>query len=254
VLGPDNLLYGITTTGDSPSVIGTVFKIDTNGTLNTIHAFSENDGSYPEARVFIGIDGALYGTTAYGGTYGLGTVFRIANGLLTTLVHFDGTNGARPVAGVVQTADGNIYGTTSAGGIGNNGVIFQLATNGTLTTIALDGVQGANPNSGLVFGPGGNLYTMAKNGGLGGYGNIIRVDLAAVAPVFQGVSKSGNSVLMSWSGAAVNRSYQLQFKTNLTQPSWNNLGTAITATNTTMQSSDSPGADARRFYRLELLP
>jgi uncharacterized repeat protein (TIGR03803 family) len=252
ILGPDNLLYGTTSTGDG--VIGTVFKIDTNGILNTLHAFSENDGSYPESRVFMGIDGALYGTTAFGGTYGLGTVFRIANGLFTTLVHFNGTNGSKPLAGVVQTADGNIYGTASEGGNGTNGLIFQLATNGILTTVSLDGIQGSNPNSGFVLGPGGNLYTMAMNGGLGGYGNVIRLDIAAAAPLFQKLSKSGNSVLMTWNGAVLNRSYQMQFKTNLAQAIWNNLGTSITATNTTMQSSDSPGTDARRFYRLELLP
>jgi len=39
--------------------------------------FTNTDGSAPEAIVIQGTDGALYGTTYYGGSSHLGTVFRL---------------------------------------------------------------------------------------------------------------------------------------------------------------------------------
>jgi hypothetical protein len=47
--------------------------------------------------------------------------------------------------------------------------------------------------------------------------------------------------------------YQLQFKTDLTQPLWTNLGNPIIAVNSTTTISDPLGTNVRRFYRLLLL-
>jgi uncharacterized repeat protein (TIGR03803 family) len=59
--------------------------------------------TYPSGALVEGSDGNLYGTTAYGGPTGGGTVFRVTtNGVLATLVSFNGTNGSHPVA--VSTA------------------------------------------------------------------------------------------------------------------------------------------------------
>jgi hypothetical protein len=44
--------------------------------------------------------------------------------------------------------------------------------------------------------------------------------------------------------------YQLQYRTNLAQGNWSNLGSAITATNAVMSAADSIGPDPQRFYRL----
>jgi uncharacterized repeat protein (TIGR03803 family) len=253
VLAPDGFLYGTTDSGGSYG-LGTVFKTDTNGALSTIYSFSGTDGSYPDAGLCLGKDGAFYGTTSLGGASDDGTVFRITTtGSLTTLVQFNGTNGASPLATVAQTPDGSIYGTTSAGGTGDNGVIFQIATNGSFAYLSLDGIHGSYPDSGVVLGPDGNLYTLAENGGVGGYGNIFRVDIVAAAPVFQKIHKVGSSILLSWS-AVSNRAYQLQFKTNLAQENWNNIGTQLTATTNTLQTSDTPGTDPRRYYRVFLVP
>ena len=62
------------------------------------------------AGLIQGQDGNCYGTTYYGGSAGLGTVFRMTTGgELTTLVSF--TNTARVLGGLVQATDGNFYGT-----------------------------------------------------------------------------------------------------------------------------------------------
>ncbi|MGC9951222.1 MAG: hypothetical protein ABSF64_33110 [Bryobacteraceae bacterium] len=46
-------------------------------TLATLYSFKGQggDGSQPYARLTVGPDARLYGTTAYGGTAGAGTVF-----------------------------------------------------------------------------------------------------------------------------------------------------------------------------------
>jgi uncharacterized repeat protein (TIGR03803 family) len=43
-----------------------------------LHTFSDNgsDGYYPASNL-ISVNGTLYGTTAYGGTHGYGTVYSI---------------------------------------------------------------------------------------------------------------------------------------------------------------------------------
>ena len=203
---------------------------------------------------FLGNDGAFYGTTAAGSASGAGTVFRVTtNGSLTTLAQFSGVNGSSPLSGVVQTADGSIYGTTTSGGTSGNGVVFQITTNGALNAVSLDGITGSYPDSGVVLGPDANLYTLAENGGFGGFGSIFRINIITASPVFQRVVKTGSSILLSWTSVAT-RSYQLQFKTNPIQANWNNIGSPLTASGTTLQTNDTPGADPRRFYRVVLLP
>jgi hypothetical protein len=76
---------------------------------------------------------------------------------------------------------------------------------------------------------------------------------AITLPVFQSVNHSGNSLAFTWS-AMLGRTYQLQFSTNLSRTNWVNLGTTLIATNSTVSTSDTPGADPQRFYRVVLLP
>jgi uncharacterized repeat protein (TIGR03803 family) len=87
--------------------------------FTSLYSFSgTNDGANPRRGLVQGRDGSFYGTTRYGGTNNLGTVFKITStGALTSLYSFGGTNnGAYPVAGLVQGSDGNFYSTTEAGG------------------------------------------------------------------------------------------------------------------------------------------
>ncbi|MBI3476638.1 MAG: hypothetical protein HY010_12975 [Acidobacteria bacterium] len=70
-------LYGTTTGGNSNG--GTVFKLTPSGTETVLHMFTggTTDGFNPYGALVVGIDKALYGTTAVGGTSSLGTVFRL---------------------------------------------------------------------------------------------------------------------------------------------------------------------------------
>jgi uncharacterized repeat protein (TIGR03803 family) len=91
------------------------------------------DGSYPVAGVIADRAGNLYGTTRFGGTDGLGTVFKIARSGLTESVIYSfagGNDGNSPYGGLVMDKAGNIYGTTRFGRPANAGVVFELSPSG----------------------------------------------------------------------------------------------------------------------------
>ena len=129
VQGSDGNFYGTTSSGGTGGA-GTVFKISTNGVLTNLHSFIPGtNGSQPLAGLIQGSDGNFYGTTASGGSNGVGTVFKIStNGALTSLYSFTGGNdGGFPQAGLVQGSDGNFYGTTLNGGTNSDGTCSRSA-------------------------------------------------------------------------------------------------------------------------------
>jgi hypothetical protein len=77
--------------------------------------------------------------------------------------------------------------------------------------------------------------------------------MPVTAPSFQSVSNAAGTILLSW-GAQAGLVYQVQYRTNLTQTNWLNLGSPLSATNNAMTLSDPIGADPQRFYRILLLP
>jgi uncharacterized repeat protein (TIGR03803 family) len=82
-----------------------------------------SDGSHPRAGVIQGSDGALYGTTEFGGALNYGVVFKLnTDGSNFQMLHsfkYGYYEGAFPHGGVIQGKDGNLYGT-------NLGVIFRI--------------------------------------------------------------------------------------------------------------------------------
>jgi uncharacterized repeat protein (TIGR03803 family) len=138
VQGVDGMLYGTTQYGGTNNA-GAIFKVSTTGTsYSVLHGFRAaffGDGQSPNGLVQ-GTDGALYGTTLYGGTnsdslhaQGDGTLFKInTNGSdYTILYHFGGApnDGINPQAGLIQAAGGLFYGTTAAGGAQGLGTVFR---------------------------------------------------------------------------------------------------------------------------------
>ena len=78
--------------------------------------------------------GALYGTTAWGGAYNRGTVFKVSQKGNETVLHSfrRGADGGWPNA-VIRDSQGNLYGTTLDGGpFGNGccGTVFKLDPTG----------------------------------------------------------------------------------------------------------------------------
>ena len=116
MLGPDNVLYG-TSAGGGISNSGTIFKINRNGTgYSAIHGFTGADGTTPYAGLMLGADGAFYSTTAAGGAYGDGTIFKVnMDGTGFLVIHTFNHNvpymdGSESYASLVQGSDGALYG------------------------------------------------------------------------------------------------------------------------------------------------
>jgi len=70
---------------------------------------------------------------------------------------------------------------------------------------------------------------------------------------FQSIVQAQGGVTLTWS-ATVGQAYQVQFKSDLTQAAWTDLGAPIVATNTTCLATDAIGTNAQRFYRLGVQP
>ena len=133
VLDAAGNLYGTTYGGGAftcgRTLCGTVFKLDATGHETVLHNFSGGtDGSGPCAGVVRDSAGNLYGTTLNGGSFNLGTVFKVdTRGKETVLWTFDGTtDGGNPFAGLVRDSAGNLYGTASSGGTSFFGTVFKL--------------------------------------------------------------------------------------------------------------------------------
>jgi len=197
--------YGTASTGGNtagdcsypnPPGCGTVFKLSRRGSgwvLTPIYIFSRPDGAHPHARVVMGPDGSLYGTTSDGGDADEGTVFNLRPPATacktalcpwteTVLYSFQGfTDGAEPTfADLVFDGAGNIYGTTPHGGQGNNGTVYKLThSNGGWTETVLyrfqGGRDGAIPYAGLVFDQAGNLWGTTGFGGTYDDGTIYQL-------------------------------------------------------------------------------
>jgi hypothetical protein len=72
-------------------------------------------------------------------------------------------------------------------------------------------------------------------------------------PVLTAVSPVGNTFNLTWT-SLTGRTYQVQYRTNVAELDWNNLGVAVQATNSVTATSDPSPASLQRFYRVTLLP
>ena len=135
--GSDGNFYGTTLSADSDR--GTVFKVTPSGELTTLYQFCSvtacADGINPVAGLIQATDGNFYGTTQYGGTFGVsqagmgyGTVFQITPaGTLTTLHSFDETDGMYPQGALVQGTDGDLYGVATGTDAVHAGTILKIS-------------------------------------------------------------------------------------------------------------------------------
>ena len=186
-LGGDGLLYGSTLLGGTaPANFGTVYSIDTSGTLSVLHEFDidANDGWDPIGGVVRAADGTLYGTTNNGGTSadphcsgtGCGTLFSLVSPTFTPLHQFDWSDGANVGKSLVFGADGNLYGAAVHGGLTaplctGCGTVFRFnlagPSAGSLDTLHAftSGADGWSPSSSLFKAGDGTLYGTTSAGG-----------------------------------------------------------------------------------------
>jgi uncharacterized repeat protein (TIGR03803 family) len=127
--------------------------------------------------MIFGNDGALYGTTGFGGSVennpagtGLGTLFRITtNGVFTSLILFNGTNGSNPQSSLALGAGGNLYGVAADGGLGGAGTIFRV-----LLAPSFRGIAKLSDGNVLLTGNGfaGSSYRLWSASGLSSPSNF----------------------------------------------------------------------------------
>ncbi len=153
-----------TTSGGGAFGNGAVYEIAVTGQEKVLYNFTgiAGDGAIPEGPVLVDAQGNLYGTTAGGGNFGYGTIFKLdTEGNETILYTFAGTgDGAYPFGGIVMDAQHNLYGGARSGGKGGSGVIYKLDASGVETVLAIIGfyIRDYAPSPGVFMESAGNLY------------------------------------------------------------------------------------------------
>ncbi len=257
----DGNFYGTAFLGGQQGY-GAIFKLTPGGTLTIPYSFSGGaGGANPYGGLIQGPDGALYGTTMYGGS-GYGTAFKVStDGAFTLLASFGGTNGAFPAAPLVLGADGAFYGTTQAGGANTNqtgsgyGTIFRLKPGGELVSlVSFSSTNGANPLAGLVESPSGTFYGTTANGGTADNGTIYRLVISTgEPPVILGIQAQAGGISATYR-AVVGQKYQVVCRSDLGEGPWTSLGGQVVANDTVMTFTDIVGPGSQKFYRVVLLP
>lgn len=150
--------------------------------FTSIYSFVSDKATRPYCGVVQGRDGTLYGTTAYGGAYQNGVVYRInpdGSGYRMLYSFAGGTDGINPQTSLIQGQDGALYGTTGWGGLFNEGTLFKINPDGSGYQVVysfLGGNDGANPQASLLQGQDGALYGAATNGGVSHKGTLFKIN------------------------------------------------------------------------------
>lgn len=137
-----------TTAGPAPVANLLDAPAESSSNFKVVHNFSGSpDGANPLGSLVFDRKGALYGTTASGGTssvcyppynIGCGTVFKLtpsgsgySEGVIYQFKGYREQDGSAPVAGVVVDKKGAVYGTTWLGNPIGYGVLFKLSPAGS---------------------------------------------------------------------------------------------------------------------------
>jgi uncharacterized repeat protein (TIGR03803 family) len=140
-----------------------------------------SDGSQPFGSVTV--DGTtLYGMTLYGGSDGVGTVFKMnTDGTGFTLLRqfaSSGSDGRYPY-GSLTLSGSMLYGMTETGGGSDYGMVFRMNTDGTGFTALRQFAGGVN-DGGYPYGSlmlnGSTLYGMTRFGGDSDLGTVFKMN------------------------------------------------------------------------------
>ncbi len=154
-------------------------------TYTVIHNFTGkgSDGATPYGGPILDRSGNLYGTTYLGGSFGNGSVYRLApNGSLwtyTSLYSFKAEpDGSGPAFGSLAMApNGALFGTTEGGGF--FGTAFEVCACLPTREIVIHsfgtGTDGAQPIGGAVLDAAGNVYGTTSLGGANGNGTVFEI-------------------------------------------------------------------------------
>jgi len=178
-------LYGATLHGGAGHDAGTVFKLDTTGTMTILYNFTgeRGDGKGPDSGLVRDPAGNLWGTlpNGIGHPFSLGFVYKISPAGKETKPHvFTGptSDGSNPQAGLIRDPAGTFYGTTAGGGSNFAGTVFKLDAGNETVLYSSTGTNGdgAYPEAPLVRDLDGNLYGTTMSGGVNTVGTVFKLD------------------------------------------------------------------------------
>jgi uncharacterized repeat protein (TIGR03803 family) len=180
IQGADGNLYGTTVEGGTYGW-GTVFKMNTSGTITAQYSFdSPTTGAYLYWPVVQASDGNFYSTTSlYAANDYTGSVFRLNEEFSYTLVYTDADNNTQVSelsSGVVQATDRNLYGAGQLGGADQYGGIYQIGLDGASSVV----YSFSNPTqmqAGMMQHTNGKLYGSVNYASTDGYGYLYSLDM-----------------------------------------------------------------------------
>ena len=174
----------------------------------------------PYGPPLVDASGNVYGTTATGGYYSVGTAFELmptsSGYAYNEIFSFGQGNDAEfPYGSLWLTSSGALVGTSIVGGANNAGTVFSLASNGSTyseTLLYSFGKNLATPSGGVIEDASGDFYGTAEcrvninGGGCGGNGGVFRISPSGETELhrFEGGKKEGgkplNNLVMDASG------------------------------------------------------
>ena len=166
MLASDGYLYG---TG-----IGDAFRLDP-----ATDAVTFNIAPYGVTEGLVEGNGGIYGTDAYGGTNGDGSIFVLEPSNLTSVevYSFEETTGQRPYGKLCQAVNGKLYGMTYEGGTNGDGVLYEFnpSTNAFDVLLDFNGANGTNPWSCMISIGADKLLGSVTLGGPNGTGALFEL-------------------------------------------------------------------------------
>jgi hypothetical protein len=180
----------------------------------------------------------------------------VVNDLNSAPVLPDQTN--RTIAGLASLLVTN---TATESDIHSLNLSYTLLSGPTNATISTNGVIAWAPMAAQA--PSTNLFTtkvndydpLAANGTNLSATNSFLVTVKPILspPVIISISTSNGTAIVNWTAIA-GQTYLLQYETDFSGTSWNDLPPPIAATNSTATATDLFGNSPGRFYRVVLLP
>jgi hypothetical protein len=160
-----------------------------------------------------------------------------------------------------SVAQNGVLNVSPPGVLTNDTEVYGTSLSAALVTPTTHGGLTFNSNGSFTYTPtagfaGTDSFVYQANDGTTNLGTArvtINVINSNPAPVFLSISLSNFLTTLKWSSVS-GRTYRLQYRTNLLDPTWITVSPDILATGSVVTATDGVGNATSRFYRAALLP